>query len=218
MILSLFHPLQHNVPSSNFIFLIHELGNRIVQICSKTSRGSEYTYLVSGSYLVGVSVALNYREEQVPWSLQWPAQREVLVLIANSVHHLGFGRNPLELETRAQLSSQGPGPTDSRVAQRLSFLIVLLGFWLAGQQSPVTWPKVYMISCVLALFLPLLYFITFLETYVSIGDFGVAFRLCFKASPSAKPLILKLVLSTCKWTKICVWRKATRKSPIGRFI
>ena len=143
MILSLFHPLQHNVPSSNFIFLIHELGNRIVQICSKTSRGSEYTYLVSGSYLVGVSVALTYREEQVPWSLQWPAQREVLVLIANSVHHLGFGRNPLELETRAQLSSQGPGPTDSQVVP----LIVLFGFWLRlGRQSPVTWPKVYMIS------------------------------------------------------------------------
>ena len=40
-----------------------------------------------------------------------------------------------------------------------------------------------------------------------IGDFRVAFRLCFKASPSAKPFIWKLVLFTCKWTKICVWIK-----------
>ena len=31
-----------------------------------------------------------------------------------------------------------------------------------------------------------------------IGDFRVAFRLCFKASPSAKPFIWKLVLFTCK--------------------
>ena len=32
-----------------------------------------------------------------------------------------------------------------------------------------------------------------------IGDFWVAFRLCFKASPSANPFIWKLVLFTCKW-------------------
>ena len=38
----------------------------------------------------------------------------------------------------------------------------------------------------------------------TIGDFRVVFRLCFKASPSAKPFIWKLVLFTCKWTKICV--------------
>ena len=31
-----------------------------------------------------------------------------------------------------------------------------------------------------------------------IGDVRVAFRLCFKASPSAKPFIWKLVLLTCK--------------------
>ena len=37
-----------------------------------------------------------------------------------------------------------------------------------------------------------------------IGDFRVAFRLCFKASPSAKPFTWKLVF-TCKWTKIYVW-------------
>ena len=42
---------------------------------------------------------------------------------------------------------------------------------------------------------------------LSIGDFRVAFRLCFKASPSTKPFIWKLVLFTCKWTKICVWIK-----------
>ena len=30
------------------------------------------------------------------------------------------------------------------------------------------------------------------------GNFQVAFRLCFKASPSVKPLIWKLVLFTCK--------------------
>ena len=41
----------------------------------------------------------------------------------------------------------------------------------------------------------------------TIGDFRVAFRLCFKASPSAKPFIWKLVLFTCKWTKICIWIK-----------
>ena len=36
------------------------------------------------------------------------------------------------------------------------------------------------------------------------SDFRVAFRLCFKASPRAKPFIWKLVLFKCKWTKICV--------------
>ena len=36
---------------------------------------------------------------------------------------------------------------------------------------------------------------------------GVAFHLCFKASPSVKPFIWKLVSFTCKWTKICVWTK-----------
>ena len=40
-----------------------------------------------------------------------------------------------------------------------------------------------------------------------IGDFWVAFRLSFKASPRAKPFIWKLVLFTCKWTKICMWIK-----------
>ena len=34
-----------------------------------------------------------------------------------------------------------------------------------------------------------------------IGDFRVAFCLCFKASPSTKPFIWKLVLFTCKWNK-----------------
>ena len=38
-----------------------------------------------------------------------------------------------------------------------------------------------------------------------IGDFPVTFRLCFEASPSAKPFVGKLVLST--WIKICVWIK-----------
>ena len=32
-----------------------------------------------------------------------------------------------------------------------------------------------------------------------IGDFRVVFRLCFKASPSAKPFIWKTVLFTCKF-------------------
>ena len=40
-----------------------------------------------------------------------------------------------------------------------------------------------------------------------IGDFWVAFRLCFKASSGAKAFIWKSVLFTCKWTKICVWIK-----------
>ena len=69
----------------------------------------------------------------------------------------------------------------------------------------------------------------------TIGGFRVAFRLCFKASPSAKAFIWKLVLFTCKFL-VCLHvnktnfhmkdfalglalkqsRKATRKSPIGR--
>ena len=46
-----------------------------------------------------------------------------------------------------------------------------------------------------------------MEKHLTIGDFWVTFCLCFKASPSAKPFIWKLVLFTCKWTKICVWIK-----------
>ena len=38
-----------------------------------------------------------------------------------------------------------------------------------------------------------------------IGNFRVAFCLCFKVSPSVKPFIWKLVLFTCKWTNICMW-------------
>ena len=34
----------------------------------------------------------------------------------------------------------------------------------------------------------------------SVTNFWVVFRLCFKASPSAKPFIWKLFLFTCKWT------------------
>ena len=33
----------------------------------------------------------------------------------------------------------------------------------------------------------------------------VAFRLCFKASCCAKPLMWKSVLFTCKWTTVCFW-------------
>ena len=40
-----------------------------------------------------------------------------------------------------------------------------------------------------------------------IGDFRVAFHFRFKERPSAKPFIWKLVLFTCKWTKIYVWIK-----------
>ena len=65
-----------------------------------------------------------------------------------------------------------------------------------------------------------------------IGDFRVAFRLCFKASLSTKSFIWKLVLFTCKWPNLHVnktnfhkkgfalglalkqRRNATRKSPI----
>ena len=39
----------------------------------------------------------------------------------------------------------------------------------------------------------------------SIGDFRVAFHICFKASPSAKPFILKLVLFKCKVWFIYIW-------------
>ena len=42
------------------------------------------------------------------------------------------------------------------------------------------------------------------------GDFRVAFCLCFKASPSVKPFIRKLVLFLCKWTKIPYERLRTR--------
>ena len=41
----------------------------------------------------------------------------------------------------------------------------------------------------------------------AIGNFQVAFRLCFKASPSAKPFIWKLVLFTCRFWFICMWIK-----------
>ena len=40
------------------------------------------------------------------------------------------------------------------------------------------------------------------KRYFSIGHFRVTFRLCFKARPSAKPFIWKLVLFTSKWTKM----------------
>ena len=48
----------------------------------------------------------------------------------------------------------------------------------------------------------LLQHIDILYTWIVIGDFRVAFCLCFKASPSVKPFIWKLVLLTCKWTTI----------------
>ena len=41
----------------------------------------------------------------------------------------------------------------------------------------------------------------------TIGDFRVAFRLCFKASPSVKPFIWKLVLFTRKFWFIYMWIK-----------
>ena len=41
----------------------------------------------------------------------------------------------------------------------------------------------------------------------AMGDFGVAFHLCFKASPIVKLFIWKLVLFTCQWSKICMWIK-----------
>ena len=41
----------------------------------------------------------------------------------------------------------------------------------------------------------------------TIGDLRVAFRFCFKASPSAKSFIWKLVLFTCKWTELHIWIK-----------
>ena len=47
----------------------------------------------------------------------------------------------------------------------------------------------------------LLYFLIIVAVRLqctAIGGFRVAFRLCFKASPSAKPLLWKLVLFTCK--------------------
>ena len=40
-----------------------------------------------------------------------------------------------------------------------------------------------------------------------ITHFQVVFRLCFKVSPCAKPFTWKLVLFTCKWTKLCMWIK-----------
>ena len=54
---------------------------------------------------------------------------------------------------------------------------------------------------------PILPYLSVLFVLLVIGDFRVAFRLCFKASPSAKPFIWKLVKFTCKWTTVCVWIK-----------
>ena len=42
------------------------------------------------------------------------------------------------------------------------------------------------------------------QRLVLIGDFRVAFHLCFKASPSVKPFIWKLVLFTCKFRSFTV--------------
>ena len=42
--------------------------------------------------------------------------------------------------------------------------------------------------------------------------FPSCLSLCFKASPSAKPFIWKLILFTCKWTNICMWIKLIFKS------
>ena len=43
-----------------------------------------------------------------------------------------------------------------------------------------------------------------MDSFIWIGDFRVAFRLCFKASPSAKPFIWKLVSFTRKfWSFTC---------------
>ena len=39
---------------------------------------------------------------------------------------------------------------------------------------------------------------TFTDHSCRIGNFRVAFRFCFKASPGVKPFIWKLVLFTCK--------------------
>ena len=56
-----------------------------------------------------------------------------------------------------------------------------------------------------------------------LGDFRVAFCLCFKASPSAKPFIWKLVLFTRKfwfiymWIKlISIWKASHKDSPWNR--
>ena len=73
---------------------------------------------------------------------------------------------------------------------------------------------------------------------VSIGDFRVAFCLCFKVRPSAKPFTWKLVLFRCKFWFIYIWirlisiymegfalglalkqrLKTTQKSPIDKYI
>ena len=44
-------------------------------------------------------------------------------------------------------------------------------------------------------------------SYPTIGNFWVAFPLCFKASPSAKPFMWKLVLFTCRFWFIYMWIK-----------
>ena len=45
------------------------------------------------------------------------------------------------------------------------------------------------------------------KMFQGLGDFRVAFRLCFKASPSAKPFMWKLVLFTRKFWFIYMWIK-----------
>lgn len=47
----------------------------------------------------------------------------------------------------------------------------------------------------------------FLRLSCNIGDFLVAFCLCFETSPGADPFTWKLVLFTCKWTNIFMWIK-----------
>ena len=53
---------------------------------------------------------------------------------------------------------------------------------------------------------------------VGLDDFRVAFRLCFKASPSTKPFMWKSILFTCKRTKLCVWIKLIFEMQLGNHL
>ena len=99
-------------------------------------------------------------------------------------------------------------------------------YWTASHLLQKLQSNFFQVSCASDLSLDTSTESAYKHIHTLIGDFWAAFRLCFKASPGAKPFIWKLVLFTCKWVKICVNKtnfhmkgfavglNATWKSPI----
>ena len=71
----------------------------------------------------------------------------------------------------------------------------------------VVWDSTLLYLTSLYRSLPRTFCATCIRKIHALGDFRVAFRLCFKASPSAKPFIWKLVLFTRKFWFIYMWIK-----------